>query len=179
MTLANERSDHWGDIVDSTIGTMFFGVPHRGADAAYWANLATRVISIASLGLRGNRNFVEALKRNSREFSSISTAFIQPASKMKIIRSFYETVKIGNDVVSRVPKGQIDPPYFITNRNYQVVDRDSASLYLPNELAVALEGTDHRNMCKFEWYECQKYKQVKLALSQMIPSAMNTNSGTL
>ncbi|KAI1392844.1 uncharacterized protein F4822DRAFT_142898 [Hypoxylon trugodes] len=149
LNLAKERSDHWEDIASSTVGIMFFGVPHRGADAAYWADFAASVISFASLGLQGNRNFVKDLKKNSREFSNISKAFIQPASKIKTIHSFYETVKIGNNVV---------------------VDRNSASLNINNELAAALEGTDHRNMCKFRSVESQKYQQVRLALDQMVPS---------
>jgi hypothetical protein len=90
------------NIVDSAKGIMFFGVPHRGADLAYWGNLATNVLSYASLGTVGNNRFVNALKRNSPEFASISKAFIQPASRFQLIRSFYESDKIGNQLVSNL-----------------------------------------------------------------------------
>jgi len=83
---------------------MFFGVPHRGADLAYWAKLATDVLSYASLGAVGNSRFVKALKRNSQEFAAISKAFIQPASRFQLIRSFYESVKIGNQIVRNLKR---------------------------------------------------------------------------
>ena len=100
LIIANERSDHWKDVRDSAAGVIFFAVPHRGADTAYWAKLATNVLSFATLGAMGNANFVKSLKRNSPDFSNISTAFIQPATRFPIIRTFYETVKIGNQLVS-------------------------------------------------------------------------------
>lgn len=99
LILANERSDHWKDIATSTVGAMFFGVPHRGADKAYWAALAVRLVRISSLGAIGNNRFLDSLKRNSTEFSKISEAFTQPAARLQKIKSFYETKKIGNDVV--------------------------------------------------------------------------------
>ncbi|KAH7380996.1 hypothetical protein BKA64DRAFT_584580, partial [Cadophora sp. MPI-SDFR-AT-0126] len=155
---ANERSDHWKDIQDSTIAAIFFGVPHRGADKAYWADFATNVLSFTSLGLAGNRSFVEALKRNSPEFSKISNAFIQPASKMKIIRTFYETEKIGNNVI---------------------VDKDSASLRTNNELAVPIQGADHRDICRFESDESQKYRVVRNALEMVITRATEVDSASM
>lgn len=100
INLANERSDLWEHIVDSVFGIIFFAVPHRGADAAYWATVAANVYSVATFGFKGNQNFVEALKRNYAEFWQISNAFIQPASKVKIIRTFYETTRIANRIVS-------------------------------------------------------------------------------
>ena len=100
MILANERSDHWKDITDSAAGIIFFAVPHRGADTAYWADLATNVLSFSTLGVKGNANFVKSLRRNSPEFSKISQGFIQPASRFPVIQTFYETVKMKNCLVS-------------------------------------------------------------------------------
>jgi hypothetical protein len=70
---------------------------------AFWANLAANALSFASLGTHGNTNFVNALKRNSPEFAKISTGFIQPGAKFSMIRTFYETVKIGNQLVNLHP----------------------------------------------------------------------------
>ncbi|KAF9877324.1 hypothetical protein CkaCkLH20_05024 [Colletotrichum karsti] len=134
LILANERSDYWKDVRDSAFGALFLGVPHRGADKAYWAALAVTLVEVATFGLAGNKKFVKALKRNSSEFSKISTAFIQPGSKLKMIRSFYETVRMGNDVI---------------------VDKDSATIGTNNELSVAIQGADHRHMCKFDSDESQ------------------------
>lgn len=102
MNLANERSDLWRDIVDSVFSIIFFAVPHRGADVASLATVTANVYTFATLGFAGNKNFVEALKRNSLEFWQISNAFIQPASRVRIIRSFYETAKIANHLVSQI-----------------------------------------------------------------------------
>jgi hypothetical protein len=100
LILANERSDHWSNIRDNTAGIIFFAVPHRGSDIAFWGNLATNVLKFATLGTRGNDNFVHALKRNSREFSTISHAFLQPARRLTLaVRTFYETEKIGGQLV--------------------------------------------------------------------------------
>ncbi|KIX03635.1 uncharacterized protein Z518_07188 [Rhinocladiella mackenziei CBS 650.93] len=146
LMLANERSDHWGNLRDQARCAIFFAVPHRGSDLAFWANLATRALSFASLGTHGNTNFVNALKRNSSEFAKISMGFIQPAGKLSSIRTFYETVKITNQLV---------------------VDKDSASLGLTNELAVPISGADHRNICKFDRQDSQKYRPVANALAAM------------
>lgn len=106
MNLANERSELWKHVVDSVCSIVFFAVPHRGADAAYLATVAANVYRFATLGFSGNQNFVEALKRNSPEFWQITNAFIQPASKLKIVLSFYETAKIGNSIVSPAMMGE-------------------------------------------------------------------------
>lgn len=102
MNLANERSKLWRDIVDNVFSIVFFAVPHRGADLASLATAAASLYSVATLGFAGNKKFVEALKRNSLEFRQISNAFIEPASKVRIIRSFYETTKIANHLVSQI-----------------------------------------------------------------------------
>lgn len=107
MNLANERSELWKDIVESVFSIVFFAVPHRGAGAAYLATVAAQVYKFATLNFGGNKNFVEALKRNSPEFWQISEAFIQPASNLAIIRSFYETTKIANNIVCPPMCGRI------------------------------------------------------------------------
>ncbi|KUJ15344.1 uncharacterized protein LY89DRAFT_783508 [Mollisia scopiformis] len=157
LILANERSDHWKNIKESAACAIFFAVPHRGADTAYWANLATSALTFASLGARGNSNFVAALQRNSPELSSISQAFVQPAANLSIIRTFYETVKIGNQLI---------------------VDRDSASFRINNEVAVPIQGADHRNICKFGSSDSQKYRPVYNAL-QLIVDMLKTPINSL
>lgn len=46
----------------------------------------------------------------------------------------------------------------------QVVDRDSAVMGLMNERAVGIAGADHRNTCKFDKEDSQKYIQVWRAI---------------
>ena len=89
----------WGDLLANIRGAIFFGVPHRGADLAYWAKFATQIIQNLSLGFVGNSNFVEPLVRNSATFAKISDLFIERGSKIAI-RTFYETKRMRNKLVS-------------------------------------------------------------------------------
>lgn len=81
-------------------GCVFFGVPHRGAQAAYWANFAAKVIKVALLG-GTNTNFVAALQQNSRTFADISQQFIERGASLGI-RTFYETEMLYNQLVCRL-----------------------------------------------------------------------------
>lgn len=70
-------------------GVVFFGVPHRGSDIAYWANFAASILEVFALG-RTNKRFISALKQNSKTFADISRQFIERAASLEI-RTFYET----------------------------------------------------------------------------------------
>ncbi|TDZ39082.1 Protein SERAC1 [Colletotrichum spinosum] len=146
LILAIQRSDYWGSIATSTKGLVFFGVPHRGADKAYWAALVVRIAQFSSLGIRGSNKFVDSLKRNSAEFANISQAFIQPGARLTI-RSFYETERMGNSLI---------------------VDQDSATIGTNNEIALPIWG-DHRQICKFASSDSEQYENVLMALRDMIP----------
>ena len=78
--------------------SVFFGVPHRGADIAYWANFPATLLKTASLGFGGNTGYLEALKSNSHVWHDISKQFVKRAISLKI-RTFYETEKVGNILV--------------------------------------------------------------------------------
>jgi hypothetical protein len=99
MILAHERSNHYGDLLQHVRATVFLGVPHRGSDVAYWATFAANVLQLSQLGLRTNPAYVKALQRNSPTFANISTQFIERAAPLSI-RTFYETERMGNQVVS-------------------------------------------------------------------------------
>jgi hypothetical protein len=47
-----------------------------------------------------------------------------------------------------------------SNDRRQIVDRDSASLGIANEIAVPVQGADRRSICKFEAADSQKYKPI-------------------
>lgn len=99
MILANERSDYYGKLLDSIKAVIFMAVPHRGADLAFWAAFAARLVKDVQLGFRGNPAFVEALQRNSRACADISRQFVGRSAKLSI-RTFFETEKMGNQLVS-------------------------------------------------------------------------------
>jgi hypothetical protein len=99
MILANERSKHYGDLLQHVRAVVFLGVPHRGSDIAYWATFAANILQFGQLGSRTNPAYVKALQRNSPTFASISTQFVDRAERL-LIRTFYETERMGNQVVS-------------------------------------------------------------------------------
>jgi hypothetical protein len=87
-------------LLDSVRGLVFFGVPHRGSDIAYWGNFAANLLKITQLGFGTNTSFVEALKRNSATFADISQQFIERGANLPI-RTFYETERLWNQLVCR------------------------------------------------------------------------------
>ena len=93
MIIAHERSSLYARVLDSVQALVFFGVPHRGSDLAYWSTYAARLMSTVQLGLGTNKSFVEALTRNSQTFADISQSFIERAASLKI-RTFYETERL-------------------------------------------------------------------------------------
>ena len=89
----------YGDLLRSVHGCVFFGVPHRGAEAAYWSSFGANVIKVALFG-HVNANYVAALQQNSRAFADISRQFVERGASLKI-RTFYETKMLDNQLVCR------------------------------------------------------------------------------
>ena len=52
-----------------------------------------------SMGFAGNSNFVGVLKKNSKDWVTLADNFVERADNLHI-RSFYETEKFGNLIVS-------------------------------------------------------------------------------
>ena len=60
----------------------------------------------------------------------------------------------------------------------QIVDKDSARLNLPNEMAVGVAGANHKTLCKFSRADSQKYLPVWRAIKSLVDSALvDSNSG--
>ena len=53
------------------------------------------------------------------------------------------------------------------------MDKDSARLNLPNEIAVGIAGANHRTLCKFSDAKSQKYLLVIRALETMVGSGVS------
>lgn len=101
MILAKQNDDRYGELLEGINGCLFLGVPHRGADLAYWANIPAQIIAHLSMGLAGNTHFLESLKRKSEIWRSISNDFVHRGKKLHI-RSFYETKKMVNQIVTLI-----------------------------------------------------------------------------
>ena len=57
------------------------------------------------------------------------------------------------------------------------MDKDSARLNLPNEIAVGIAGANHRTICKFADAKSQKYLLVMRALETMVGSGISNVVG--
>lgn len=99
MVYAWNHSSHNQDILEKVRACLFLGVPHRGSGLADWAKVAPDVAKWISLGFAGNSNFVRVLKESSKDWVRLSDSFVERADKL-FIRSFYETEKYGNVIVS-------------------------------------------------------------------------------
>ncbi|KAG9759988.1 hypothetical protein KCU73_g3113, partial [Aureobasidium melanogenum] len=103
-----------------------------------------------SLGFRGNSKFLESLSSKSADWMRISRDFVHRATSLQI-RTFYETDRLGNVIV---------------------VDESSATMNLPNELALPLAGSNHVTICKFSASENQRYEPVKDALEDLVRAGL-------
>jgi hypothetical protein len=97
MVLAHTRKKYT-DLLGSIKASMFFAVPHRGADIAYWGAFAASLLHKVQLGFGTNSAFLEDLQRNSTAFAQISKDFVERGAEL-LIRTFYETVMMGNQLV--------------------------------------------------------------------------------
>lgn len=99
MIQAWTNIQRYNELLDSVKGCLFLGVPHGGADSAYWAKFPARMIPYVTFGLRGNPSFLKSLESKSEDCVRISRDFVHRAVSLKI-RTFYETEKLGNMIVS-------------------------------------------------------------------------------
>jgi len=101
LILAHERSSDpsFKDILEHTKALVFLGVPHRGADAAWWADTAASFLKAASLNTATSSTIISDLKKNSPTLMSISKQFVDRSKDLKIY-TFYERETIGGVLVS-------------------------------------------------------------------------------
>ncbi|MCJ1399212.1 hypothetical protein MMC11_002414 [Xylographa trunciseda] len=139
LILAHEDVSTHSNILQSVRGLCFMGVPHRGSDAAWWADYVTNIFTITTFGTSTNPQLLVDLTKESTTLMKISTQFIH-RSKDLLIYTFYELDKI---------KGM----------NTLIVDKHSALLRLTNETSVPVQA-NHRTICKFSSVNSQAYQLV-------------------
>ncbi|KAJ8130022.1 hypothetical protein O1611_g3609 [Lasiodiplodia mahajangana] len=126
LSLASAKNSKFQNISNATKGVVFFGTPHRGADAAKLGLLAKR---IAGAVLRHPpARQLKLLQTHSEGLYRINEDFLPIAPQYAIV-SFYEeyAYKIWGKVI---------------------VDKDSAIMGLQHEETMMLSGT-HTSMCRF------------------------------
>jgi hypothetical protein len=103
LILAHERSSdtHYRTILDNTKAIAFLGVPHRGADAAWWATFAANSLKGATLGMATHTALVKNLQKASPTLATISKQFVDRGKSLKIY-TFYETRKLSGIVVCHI-----------------------------------------------------------------------------
>jgi len=119
-----------------------------------------------SMGFAGNSNFVGVLKKNSKDWVTLADNFVERADNLHI-RSFYETEKYGNLIVSNrsilAVYARLDWTLQVAYTR-QVVDKSSAVMHIRNESAFPLDGSNHRTICKFRADEDQRFSPVGHAI---------------
>lgn len=98
IILAHGEPSYYRSMIEHVRALVFLGVPHGGADPAYWALFAARILQFGQLGFRTNPAYVSALQRNSQTLTDISERFKKLATHLSI-RTFFETERMGNQLV--------------------------------------------------------------------------------
>jgi hypothetical protein len=68
------------------------GTPHGGADVAFWASYAGKLLNAVSLGTRTNKDLLRVLRTDSSFLGLLSQKFKIQSQSLQII-SFYEVEK--------------------------------------------------------------------------------------
>ena len=73
---------------------VFLGTPHRGADAATWANFVALAFRALQMGTSTNslRSLHSDLRKDSEILRQISQQFVERGSTLRM-KTFYETNK--------------------------------------------------------------------------------------
>lgn len=74
-------------------GIVFMGTPHSGANIAFWGSIAGKLLSMASLGTRTNKDLLSVLQTDSKFLGSVSEGFAWRNWELPIL-SFYELEKM-------------------------------------------------------------------------------------
>lgn len=92
LIMAHEQDKRYGDVVKSTKGVVFLGVPHAGSTLAFWNTLLPlfRIVSVGTVPMKDE--LLGGLQNNSQEFTDITTSFRSRCADLSI-KTFYETRK--------------------------------------------------------------------------------------
>ncbi|PMD33669.1 hypothetical protein L207DRAFT_438320, partial [Hyaloscypha variabilis F] len=137
------------EVFESTIGIMFFGTPHGGADPrGFLQHVAEKAIKAA--GFTVNKQIVDTLLPSAERLKELRDEF-SPMAHQKgwIIHSFQE--QIGVNLLS----------------GHKVVEDVSSYLNFPTIETTEHIGRDHMGMCRFTGLEDVEYKKVAAALCRM------------
>ena len=125
LILAHEQSNirEFRDILESTKGIAFLGVPHRGSDSAWWATFAARALKTATGGTATNTLLVSKVRKGSTTLMDISIQFLARTKGLQIYTSF-ETRKLDGSLVGSATHnyGKVISAYSQTGRGQRISD---------------------------------------------------------
>ncbi|KAB8067067.1 hypothetical protein BDV29DRAFT_163796 [Aspergillus leporis] len=127
-----------------TIGVIFAGTPHRGADKAKWATIAGHLTRFVLKS--PNTRLTEALERGAHTLERLQGDFSRILLGLPIYTFSEEREFPGNGII---------------------VDRDSAVIGFPHEVRQQIPA-DHKMMVKFAGPEDPGYERIKNAILNLI-----------
>ncbi|KAH6844621.1 hypothetical protein B0I37DRAFT_327314, partial [Chaetomium sp. MPI-CAGE-AT-0009] len=143
------------DIFKSTIGIIFFGTPHAGADPlGFLKSIAKNVMKV--VGFSVNEQIVNALLPDSERLRELRDEFGPMAQEQNwIIHSFREQFGVS------------------ALNNQKVVNDASSYLNIRGIETTEHIGRNHMEMCRFTGLEDVEYKKVAAALCRITTTASN------
>ncbi|KAH6711289.1 hypothetical protein BKA61DRAFT_88438 [Leptodontidium sp. MPI-SDFR-AT-0119] len=134
---------------------FFFGTPHRGSGSASLSKTCLDIGHVFYPNLRSD--LVQNLKRTAEELADIGCSAPELLQPLSIVTP-YET-----------------RPLELLKLAGIVVGRESALLYLTNEMAIPIDA-DHRAICRFSDPSNPKFRPVLLAIADAISRSAEIRS---
>lgn len=141
---------HFQGVYNSTIGILFFGTPHRGADPrSFIHNILT--ISAKSISFKVNQDIINALTPHSERLEVLRDDFSKMChNRQWIVYSFQEEYPVAKLL------------------GHKVVDTHSSYLDDPTVETRQPISSDHMGMCRFQGLQDAEYCKVAAAVTYII-----------
>ncbi len=168
---ATLNSEQHGPMAQHVKGAIFLGTPHRGSRSASYAQLASRILNIATLGRGVRAELLRTLEISSSELEIISRHAVQLLGRFPIV-SFYERKPLGPSLVRSIAvplplsPASWSPAARSKTDIRQVVESFSAILGLPNERSMPINA-DHRKMARVSPRKENRYLPVWSAVKEL------------
>ncbi|KAJ9136895.1 Ankyrin repeat domain-containing protein 50 [Pleurostoma richardsiae] len=141
---------HFHAVFQSTLGVMFFGTPHAGADPRGPLHRVAENI-IKAFGFKANEEIIRQLLPSAERLRELRDEFGPMAEAQNwAIHSFQEQYAM------------------MALGNCKAVEDTSSVLGVPAVEVYEHIGRDHRDMCRFSGVEDVEYKKVASALNRII-----------
>ncbi|KAK1771351.1 hypothetical protein QBC33DRAFT_444098 [Phialemonium atrogriseum] len=136
-------------VFESTIGIMFFGTPHGGADPRRFLQHAAEMV-VKAIGYTANEQIVKTLLPSSERLRELRDEFVPLAQEQQwVIHSFQEELGI------------------MALGSRKVVEDTSSYLNIPTVETTEHIRRNHMAMCRFSGPDDAEYKKVAAALRRM------------